>query len=56
LQERQEYAEQMQPFLAKYIIVIMPLKFRFMARPLLGASAFDIIKAHRSVRLKNPTN
>jgi glyceraldehyde 3-phosphate dehydrogenase len=50
-QERQEYAEQMQPLLGK-LYRNQAIEISVYGRPLLGASAIDIIKAHRSVRLK----
>lgn len=50
-QERQEYAEQMQPILGK-LYRNKAIEISVYGRPLLGASAIDIIKAHRSVRLK----
>ncbi|WP_339722615.1 glyceraldehyde-3-phosphate dehydrogenase [uncultured Paraglaciecola sp.] len=50
-QERQEYAEQMQPVLGK-LYRNRAIEISVYGRPLLGASAIDIIKAHRSVRLK----
>jgi glyceraldehyde 3-phosphate dehydrogenase len=50
-QERQEYAEQMQPLLGK-LYRNHAIEISVYGRPLLGASAIDIIKAHRSVRLK----
>lgn len=50
-QERQEYAEQMQPILGK-LYRNHAIEISVYGRPLLGASAIDIIKAHRSVRLK----
>ncbi len=50
-QERQEYAEQMQPILGK-LYRNRAIEIFVYGRPLLGASAIDVIKAHRSVRLK----
>lgn len=50
-QERQEYAEQMQPILGK-LYRNRAIEISVYGRPLLGASAIDIIKAHRTVRLK----
>jgi glyceraldehyde 3-phosphate dehydrogenase len=50
-QERQEYAEQMQPLLGK-LYRNQAIEISVYGRPLLGASAIEIIKAHRSVRLK----
>lgn len=50
-QERQEYAEQMQPLLGK-LYRNHAVEISVYGRSLLGASAIDIIKAHRSVRLK----
>jgi glyceraldehyde 3-phosphate dehydrogenase len=50
-QERQEYAEQMQPILGK-LYRNRAIEVSVYGRPLLGASAIDIIKAHRTVRLK----
>tara|TARA_R110002167_G_scaffold31572_1_gene103550 strand:+ start:3714 stop:5174 length:1461 start_codon:yes stop_codon:yes gene_type:complete len=50
-QERQEYAEQMQPLLGK-LYRNQAIEISVYGRPMLGASAIDIIKAHRSVRLK----
>jgi glyceraldehyde 3-phosphate dehydrogenase len=50
-QERQDYAEQMQPILGK-LYRNHAIEVSVYGRPLLGASAIDIIKAHRSVRLK----
>jgi len=52
-QERQEYAEQMQPLLGK-LYRNHAIEISVYGRPLLAASAIDIIKAHRSVRLKEP--
>ena len=50
-QERQEFAEQMQPILGK-LYRNRAIEISVYGRPLLGASAIDIIKAHRTVRLK----
>jgi glyceraldehyde 3-phosphate dehydrogenase len=50
-QERQEYAEQMQPVLGK-LYRNRAIEISVYGRPLLGASAIEIIKAHRTVRLK----
>ena len=50
-QERQEYAEQMQPVLGK-LYRNRAIEISVYGRPLLGASAIDIIKSHRTVRLK----
>ncbi len=50
-QERQEYAEQMQPILGK-LYRNRAIEISVYGKPLLGASAIDIIKAHRTVRLK----
>ncbi len=49
-QERQEYAEMMQPLLGK-LYRDQAVEISVFGRPLLGASAIDIIKAHRTVRL-----
>ncbi|MCV2884242.1 glyceraldehyde-3-phosphate dehydrogenase [Aestuariibacter sp. AA17] len=49
-QERQEYAEMMQPLLGK-LYRDKAIEISVFGRPLLGASAIDIIKAHRTVRL-----
>jgi glyceraldehyde 3-phosphate dehydrogenase len=49
-QERQDYAELMQPLLGK-IYRDYAVEISVFGRPLLGASAIDIIKAHRTVRL-----
>lgn len=49
-QERQEYAELMQPLLGK-LYRDKAVEISIYGRPLLGASAIDVIKAHRSVRL-----
>lgn len=49
-QERQEYAEQMIPMLGK-LYRDKAVEFTMFSKPLMGASAIDIIKAHRSVRL-----
>lgn len=50
-QERQEFAEQMQPILGK-LYRNRAIEVSVYGRPLLGASAIEIIKAHRTVRLK----
>ncbi|MFT6776377.1 MAG: glyceraldehyde 3-phosphate dehydrogenase [Paraglaciecola sp.] len=50
-QERQDFAEQMQPILGK-LYRNRAIEISVYGRPLLGASAIDIIKAHRTVRLK----
>ena len=50
-QERQEYAEQMQPLLGN-LYRNKAVEISVYGRPLLGSSAIDIIKAHRTVRLK----
>jgi glyceraldehyde 3-phosphate dehydrogenase len=50
-QERQEYAEQMQPVLGK-LFRNRAIEISVYGRSLLGATAIDIIKAHRTVRLK----
>ena len=50
-QERQEFAEQMQPILGK-LYRNRAIEISVYGRPLLGASAIEIIKAHRTVRLK----
>ncbi|MEP2653316.1 MAG: glyceraldehyde-3-phosphate dehydrogenase [Paraglaciecola sp.] len=50
-QERQEYAEQMQPILGR-LYRNRAIEIFVYGKPLLGASAIEIIKAHRSVRLK----
>ena len=50
-QERQEYAEQMQPVLGK-LYRNRAIEISVYGRPLLGASTIEIIKAHRTVRLK----
>ena len=52
-QERQEFAEQMQPILGK-LYRNRAIEISVYGRHLLGASAIDIIKAHRTVRLKEP--
>lgn len=49
-QERQEYAEMMQPLLGK-LYRDHAVEVSVFGRPLLGASAIDIIKAHRTARL-----
>ncbi|GAB5378912.1 MAG: glyceraldehyde-3-phosphate dehydrogenase [Aliiglaciecola sp.] len=49
-QERQEYAEMMQPLLGK-MYRDSAVEISIFGRPMLGASAIDIIKAHRTVRL-----
>lgn len=49
-QERQDYAELMQPLLGK-VYRDHAVEISVFGRPLLGASAIDIIKAHRTVRL-----
>ncbi|AWL12157.1 Glyceraldehyde-3-phosphate dehydrogenase (phosphorylating) [Saliniradius amylolyticus] len=49
-QERQEYAEQMQPLLGK-LHRDKSVEVTLYGRPLLGANTIDIIKAHRTVRL-----
>jgi glyceraldehyde 3-phosphate dehydrogenase len=49
-QERQDYAELMQPLLGK-IYRDHAVEISVFGRPLLGVSAIDIIKAHRTVRL-----
>ncbi|GAC14939.1 glyceraldehyde-3-phosphate dehydrogenase [Aliiglaciecola lipolytica] len=48
-QERQEYAELMQPLLGK-LYRDSAVEISIFGRPMLGASAIDIIKAHRTVR------
>ena len=50
-QERQEYAELMQPILGK-LYRNRAIEISVYGKPLLGASAIDIIKAHRTVRLQ----
>ena len=50
-QERQEYAEQMLPILGK-LYRNRSIEISVYGRSLLGASAIDIIKAHRKVRLE----
>jgi glyceraldehyde 3-phosphate dehydrogenase len=50
-QERQEFAEQMQPILGK-LYRNRAIEISVYGRPLLGASAIEIIKSHRTVRLK----
>lgn len=49
-QERQEFAEQMQPLLGR-LYRQNAVEINVFGRSLLGASAIDIIKAHRTVRL-----
>lgn len=49
-QERQEFAEMMQPLLGK-LYRDYAVEISVFGRPLLGVSAIDIIKAHRTVRL-----
>ncbi|WP_088330689.1 glyceraldehyde-3-phosphate dehydrogenase [Lacimicrobium sp. SS2-24] len=49
-QERQEYAEKMQPLLGK-LYRDKAVEINLYGRPLLGANSIDIIKAHRMVRL-----
>ncbi|GAA0857513.1 glyceraldehyde-3-phosphate dehydrogenase [Aliiglaciecola litoralis] len=49
-QERQEYAEMMQPLLGK-LYRDFAVEVSIFGRPMLGANAIDIIKAHRTVRL-----
>jgi glyceraldehyde 3-phosphate dehydrogenase len=49
-QERQEYAELMQPLLGK-LYRDKAVEISIYGSPLLGASAIDVIKAHRRVRL-----
>lgn len=49
-QERQEFAEKMQPLLGK-LHRDSAVEITLYGRPLLGANSIDIIKAHRSVRL-----
>ncbi|GAB3033449.1 glyceraldehyde-3-phosphate dehydrogenase [Bowmanella dokdonensis] len=49
-QERQEYAELMQPLLGK-LYREKAVEVTLYGRPLLGANSIDIIKAHRMVRL-----
>ncbi|GAB2682828.1 glyceraldehyde-3-phosphate dehydrogenase [Aliiglaciecola aliphaticivorans] len=48
-QERQEYAELMQPVLGK-LYRDCAVEISIFGRPMLGASAIDIIKSHRKVR------
>ncbi|MDO6710382.1 glyceraldehyde-3-phosphate dehydrogenase [Aliiglaciecola sp. 2_MG-2023] len=48
-QERQEYAELMQPVLGK-LYRDSAVEISIFGRPMLGASAIDIIKSHRKVR------
>ncbi|MFT6898837.1 MAG: glyceraldehyde 3-phosphate dehydrogenase [Paraglaciecola sp.] len=50
-QERQEYAERMLPLLGN-LYRNKAVEVSVYGRPLLGASTIDIIKAHRTVRLK----
>ncbi len=49
-QERQEYAEKMQPLLGK-LYRDRAVELSIFGRPMLGANSIDIIKAHRTVRL-----
>lgn len=49
-QERQEFAERMQPLLGS-LYRNKAVEITLYGKPLLNASAIDIIKAHRSVRL-----
>lgn len=49
-QERQEYAEMMQPLLGK-LYREQSVEVSVFGRPMLGANTIDIIKAHRTVRL-----
>ena len=49
-QERQEFAEKMQPLLGK-LHRDKAIEVTLYGRPLLGANSIDIIKAHRTVRL-----
>lgn len=49
-QERQEFAEMMQPLLGK-MYRDSAVEISIFGRPMLGASAIDIVKAHRTVRL-----
>ncbi|MCC2615428.1 glyceraldehyde-3-phosphate dehydrogenase [Aestuariibacter halophilus] len=49
-QERQEFAELMQPLLGK-LYRDQAVEVSVFGRPLLGASTIEIIKAHRTVRL-----
>ena len=49
-QERQEYAEMMMPIIGK-LYRNHAVEITIYGRPLLNASAIDIIKAHRTVRL-----
>ena len=48
-QERQEYAEQMQPLVGK-LYRNQAVEVTLFGRTLIGASSIDIIKAHRAVR------
>jgi glyceraldehyde 3-phosphate dehydrogenase len=49
-QERQEYAEMMQPLLGK-LYRDSAVEVSIFGRPMLGANTIDIIKAHRTARL-----
>ena len=49
-QERQEFAEMMQPLLGR-LYRDSAVEVSIFGRPMLGANAIDIIKAHRTVRL-----
>ena len=49
-QERQEFAERMQPLLGK-LYRDHAVEVSVYGRPLLGVTSIDIIKAHRAVRL-----
>jgi glyceraldehyde 3-phosphate dehydrogenase len=49
-QERQEFAERMQPLLGK-LYREQAVEVSVYGRPLLGVTSIDIIKAHRAVRL-----
>ena len=49
-QERQDYAEMMQPLLGK-LYRDSAVEVSIFGKPMLGANAIDIIKAHRTVRL-----
>ena len=53
-QERQEYAERMLPLLGN-LYRNKAVEISIYGRPMLGASTIDIIKAHRTVRLKEGT-
>ncbi|ABG40162.1 glyceraldehyde-3-phosphate dehydrogenase, type I [Paraglaciecola sp. T6c] len=53
-QERQEYAERMLPLLGN-LYRNKAIEISIYGRPMLGASTIDIIKAHRTVRLKEGT-